>query len=84
MGFSCDDRSLKTRQGQSETPHSGEDAMSDPELAAHAQRAALRLEQSWDRWRRLHGLAAHKAQPVSSYVGYSLTEPWGSLAWFSG
>ncbi|HEY3732393.1 MAG TPA: hypothetical protein VGL63_00595 [Streptosporangiaceae bacterium] len=58
--------------------------MSDPELAAHAQRAALRLEQSWDRWRRLHGLAAHKAQPVSSYVGYSLTEPWGSLAWFSG
>src|SRR5579859_3877172 len=59
-------------------PHSGEDrAMSDPELAARAQRAAERLEQSWDRWRRLHGPAAEQAQPVSSYVGYSLAEPWG-------
>lgn len=51
--------------------------MSDPELAARAQRAAEMLEQSWDRWRRLHGLAAEQAQPVSSYVGYSLAEPWG-------
>ncbi|HEY2576662.1 MAG TPA: hypothetical protein VGI74_10185 [Streptosporangiaceae bacterium] len=51
--------------------------MSDPELAARAQRAAERLEQSWDRWRRLRGLAAEQAQPVSSYVGYSLAEPWG-------
>lgn len=51
--------------------------MSDPELAARAQRAAERLEQSWDRWRRLHGLASEQAQPVSSYVGYSLAEPWG-------
>lgn len=51
--------------------------MSDPELAARAQRAAERLEQSWDRWRRLHGLPAEQAQPVSSYVGYSLAEPWG-------
>jgi hypothetical protein len=51
--------------------------MSDPDLAARAQRAAERLEQSWDRWRRLHGLATEQAQPVSSYVGYSLAEPWG-------
>ncbi|HLX46861.1 MAG TPA: hypothetical protein VKS82_00855 [Streptosporangiaceae bacterium] len=51
--------------------------MSDPELAARAQRAAERLEQSWDRWRRLHGPAAEQAQPVASYVGYSLAEPWG-------
>src|SRR5580700_9350994 len=51
--------------------------MGDPELVARAQRAAVRLERSWDRWRRLHGLAAEQAQPVSSYVGYSLAEPWG-------
>src|ERR1700733_4977583 len=51
--------------------------MSDPELVTRAQRAAERLERSWDRWRRLHGLAAGRAQPVSSYVGYSLVEPWG-------
>jgi len=51
--------------------------MGDPELVARAQRAAERLERSWDRWRRLHGLAAEQAQPVSSYVGYSLAEPWG-------
>jgi hypothetical protein len=51
--------------------------MGDPELAARAQAAAERLERSWDRWRRQHGLAAEQAQPVSSYVGYSLAEPWG-------
>jgi hypothetical protein len=51
--------------------------MGDPELDTRAQRAAVRLERSWDRWRRLHGLAAEQAQPVSSYVGYSLAEPWG-------
>jgi hypothetical protein len=51
--------------------------MSDPELAARAQRAAVRLEQSWERWRRLRGLNTEKSQPISSYVGYSLVEPWG-------
>src|SRR5579863_7156132 len=51
--------------------------MGDPELVARAQSAAVRLERSWDRWRRMHGLAAEHAQPVSSYVGYSLAEPWG-------
>jgi hypothetical protein len=51
--------------------------MSDPELAARAQRAAARLEQSWERWRRLRGLNNEPSQPISSYVGYSLVEPWG-------
>lgn len=51
--------------------------MSDPELAARAQRAAVRLEQSWERWRQLRGLNNEPSQPISSYVGYSLVEPWG-------
>ena len=28
-------------------------------------------------WRALHGLAIAPGQPVVSYVGYSLKEPWG-------
>jgi hypothetical protein len=28
-------------------------------------------------WRALHGLAVAPGQPVVSYVGYSLKEPWG-------
>ena len=51
--------------------------MRDPELVARAQRAAARLESAWEQWRMLHGLAAAPSQPVVSYVGYSLTEPWG-------
>jgi hypothetical protein len=51
--------------------------MRDPELVARAQRAATRLESAWEQWRTLHGLAATPAQPVVSYVGYSLKEPWG-------
>jgi hypothetical protein len=51
--------------------------MRDPELVARAQRAAARLESAWEQWRALHGLAVTPAQPVVSYVGYSLTEPWG-------
>jgi hypothetical protein len=51
--------------------------MRDPELVARAQRAAARLESSWEHWRALHGLAVAPGQPVVSYVGYSLTEPWG-------
>lgn len=51
--------------------------MRDPELVARAQRAAARLESSWEHWRALHGLAAAPGQPIVSYVGYSLTEPWG-------
>jgi hypothetical protein len=51
--------------------------MRDPELVARAQRAAARLESAWEQWRALHGLAIAPAQPVVSYVGYSLTEPWG-------
>jgi hypothetical protein len=51
--------------------------MGDPELMARAHQAAVRLERSWDRWRQMQGLAGEQAQPVSSYVGYSLAEPWG-------
>lgn len=51
--------------------------MRDPELVTRAQRAAARLESAWEQWRVLHGLAVAPAQPVVSYVGYSLKEPWG-------
>ncbi len=51
--------------------------MRDPELVARAQRAAMRLESAWEQWRALHGLAVAPGQPVVSYVGYSLKEPWG-------
>jgi hypothetical protein len=51
--------------------------MRDPELVARAQRAAARLESAWEQWRGLHGLAATPSQPIVSYVGYSLKEPWG-------
>jgi hypothetical protein len=51
--------------------------MGDPELMLRAQRAASELERAWDRWRTIHGLGAEPLPPVSSYVGYSLEEPWG-------
>jgi hypothetical protein len=51
--------------------------MRDPELVARAQHAAARLESAWEQWRALHGLADAPGQPVVSYVGYSLKEPWG-------
>jgi hypothetical protein len=49
----------------------------DPDLVLRAQRAAAALEQAWCRWRLAHGLGADPLPPVSSYVGYSLEEPWG-------
>ena len=51
--------------------------MRDPELVARAQRAAARLEAAWEGWRAAQGLADTPAQPVVSYVGYALKEPWG-------
>jgi hypothetical protein len=51
--------------------------MRDPELVVRAQRAATRLESAWGQWRALHGFAVAPGQPVVSYAGYSLTEPWG-------
>jgi hypothetical protein len=51
--------------------------MRDPELVMRAQRAAAELERAWDRWRTIHGLGTDPLPPVSSYVGYSLEEPWG-------
>jgi hypothetical protein len=51
--------------------------MRDPNLIVRAQQAAAELERAWDRWRTLHGLGIDPPPPVSSYVGYSLEEPWG-------
>ncbi len=51
--------------------------MRDPELVARAERGARRLESAWENWRAQHGLATAPGQPIVSYVGYSLTEPWG-------
>jgi hypothetical protein len=42
-----------------------------------ADRAAIALEDAWERWRAMHGLGTEPLPPVSSYVGYSLEEPWG-------
>ena len=51
--------------------------MRDPDLVQRAERAALALERAWGRWRTMHGLGSDPLPPVSSYVGYSLEEPWG-------
>src|SRR6266581_3129572 len=51
--------------------------MRDPDLVVRAQRAAAELERAWDRFRTAHGLGAEPLAPASSYVGYSLEEPWG-------
>jgi hypothetical protein len=51
--------------------------MRDPDLMQRADRAAIALEQAWERWRAMHGLGGEPLPPVSSYVGYSLEEPWG-------
>ena len=59
-------------------PLSGEGhAVRDPELAARAQHAATRPDSAGEHWRALQGLAVAPGQPVVSYVGYSLKEPWG-------
>jgi hypothetical protein len=51
--------------------------MRDPDLVQRAERAATALEQAWMSWSERHGLGAGPLAPVSSYVGYSLEEPWG-------
>jgi hypothetical protein len=51
--------------------------MRDPNVIMRAQQAAAELERAWDRWRTMHGLGTDPMPPVSSYVGYSLEEPWG-------
>src|SRR5215475_7430181 len=51
--------------------------MRDPELVFKAQLAASALERAWQHWRVIHGLLADPMPTVSSYVGYSLEEPWG-------
>jgi hypothetical protein len=51
--------------------------MPDPRLVSRAQRAATMLERAWEQWRTVQGLEAEPLPPVSSYVGYSIEEPWG-------
>jgi outer membrane biosynthesis protein TonB len=51
--------------------------MRDPELVFKAQLAASALERAWQHWRVTHGLPADPMPATSSYVGYSLEEPWG-------
>src|SRR5258708_19011496 len=51
--------------------------MRDPGLVQRAEQAALALERAWEYWRSQRGVGAEKPTPVSSYVGYSLEEPWG-------
>ncbi len=51
--------------------------MRDPGLVLRAERAATALERAWEHWRGQHGLGGQPPAPVSSYVGYSLEEPWG-------
>src|SRR5487761_965667 len=51
--------------------------MPDPEMVSRAHRAAATLERAWERWRIRHGLTMEPMPPVSSYVGYSIGEPWG-------
>jgi len=51
--------------------------MRDPDLVHRAERAATGLEEAWTRWRVRHGLGSGPLPPVSSYVGYSVDEPWG-------
>jgi hypothetical protein len=51
--------------------------MRDPNLVQRAEQAATALEQAWTRWRVRNGLGTGPLPPVSSYVGYSVEEPWG-------
>lgn len=46
-------------------------------MVMRADQAARALERAWRHWRRLHGLSCDSMLPVSSYVGYSPSEPWG-------
>ena len=51
--------------------------MRDPDLVYRAERAAIALERAWSDWRVMHGAGTGPLPQITSYVGYSLTEPWG-------
>ena len=51
--------------------------MRDLEQVQWAERAATALERAWLHWRAGHGFGTGQLPPVSSYVGYSVEEPWG-------
>ena len=51
--------------------------MLEPDLTVRAQRAAAELERAWQRWRAMHNPGAESLPPVSSFLGYSMEDPWG-------
>jgi len=51
--------------------------MREPDLTVRAQRAAVELERAWQHWRTMHHPEAGPPPPVSSFLGYSMEDPWG-------
>jgi hypothetical protein len=51
--------------------------MREPDLTVRAQRAAVELERAWQHWRTMHHQEAEPLPPVSSFLGYSMEDPWG-------
>lgn len=51
--------------------------MWDQDLVHRAEVAAAELERAWYCWRSTHGFVTDPMPTASSYVGYSLEEPWG-------
>jgi hypothetical protein len=51
--------------------------MREPDLTVRAQRAAVELERAWQRWRTMHNPEAGSPPAVSSFLGYSMEDPWG-------
>lgn len=51
--------------------------MLEPDLTVRAQRAAAELERAWQRWRAMRNPGGESLPPVSSFLGYSMEDPWG-------
>jgi hypothetical protein len=51
--------------------------MLEPDLTVRAQRAAAELERAWQRWRAMQNPGTESLPPVSSFLGYSMEDPWG-------
>src|SRR5215470_10725170 len=70
-------RAWRSSRKASVPRYKGGIAMRDPDLFRRAQLAAAELERAWYRWRAAAGPVTDPMPTVSSYVGYSLEEPWG-------
>ena len=77
VSATCAGPGVRRWAGRAVVASRGGVTLRDPDLIVRAQRAAAELERAWDRWRTVHGLGTGPPPPVSSYVGYSLDEPWG-------